>query len=367
MRERKKMKIFAVSDVHGFCTELLAALDAAGFDRDNEEHLLVMCGDYFDRGSEPEAMLDFLEGLDRTRTVLLRGNHDDMMERALSEGKTGRIHEINGTEKTLSELFGLSPFYLSSALRESRFSPMGKRLHRLLGRMRDMFETERYCFVHGWLPSDGIGRFARLNAEPQYATAQEWRDARWAEWMEQYRNGKLLDGRQIVCGHRASAYASSFDPSRARDDSGIFYGDGVIAIDALTVVSGRVNVLVVEDEVMQSAVHEMSLMDEMLDEMRIGEKTVEMRLFDEKRQNIRCGDTIVFQDTKGRTLRTEVCGTYRYRSFARLAADFDPIMLGFDRTYSADGIAAFMKNIYGERERENGVLAIRVSLCRDSV
>ena len=42
-------KIFAVSDIHGFYTQLREALDKAGFDSENENHLFVCCGDCFDK------------------------------------------------------------------------------------------------------------------------------------------------------------------------------------------------------------------------------------------------------------------------------------------------------------------------------
>lgn len=360
-----KMKIFAVSDVHGFYTELVDALKEAGYDENDPSHLLVMCGDYFDRGTEPLQMLEFLEGLDPDRVVLIRGNHDDMMEDALLQGGIQSIHERNGTEKTLSALFNLSPFYLNSALRRSAFSPMGKRLRRLIGRMQDMLETENYIFVHGWLPLKGIGRFARVMTDPVHATHAEWRRARWTEWMESYRYGLTVKDKTLVCGHRACAYAHEFDPTRDRNDPSIFYGDGVRAIDALTVVSGRVNVLVVEDLVTPRGTHEMSLVDEMYDEIRIGEKRVEMRLFDEKRQKIRLGDEILFSNADRPELpviRARVTALHVYSSFAELAREFTPAELGFDASHTAEDIAAYMERIYGDRCKKEKSVAIGIGI-----
>ena len=74
-------KLFVVSDVHGHCTLLKAALDKAGFDKDDPEHLLICCGDYFDRGDENMEVLRFFERL--KHKVLLRGNHDDMLLKLL--------------------------------------------------------------------------------------------------------------------------------------------------------------------------------------------------------------------------------------------------------------------------------------------
>ena len=57
-----RKKIFVVSDIHGHCTELKNALEKAGFISGDETHLLIACGDYFDRGSESRLVLEYLNG-----------------------------------------------------------------------------------------------------------------------------------------------------------------------------------------------------------------------------------------------------------------------------------------------------------------
>lgn len=56
-----RKQIFAVSDVHGYFEQMKNALDEAGYECENDAHLLVCCGDYFDRGSENLKVLQFLE------------------------------------------------------------------------------------------------------------------------------------------------------------------------------------------------------------------------------------------------------------------------------------------------------------------
>ena len=51
----------------------------------------------------------------------------------------------------------------------------------------------------------------------------------------------------LICGHMPTFLAGSHDPARADDDAGIFYGNGMIAIDAGTRDTHRVNVLVLEE------------------------------------------------------------------------------------------------------------------------
>ena len=42
------MKFFVVSDIHGFYNELIKAVSSAGFDKNNKNHTLIICGDLFD-------------------------------------------------------------------------------------------------------------------------------------------------------------------------------------------------------------------------------------------------------------------------------------------------------------------------------
>ena len=67
-------KFFVISDVHSFYTPMKEALDAAGFDPDDEDHWLISCGDNFDRGSESVEVLRYLRRLQRK--ILIKGNHE---------------------------------------------------------------------------------------------------------------------------------------------------------------------------------------------------------------------------------------------------------------------------------------------------
>ena len=92
-------KFFVVSDIHSFYTPLKKALDGAGFDPDNEDHWLVVCGDAFDRGRESFEVLRFLMGLERK--ILIRGNHDDLLEECCLRGYPEWHYNSNGTRRTI--------------------------------------------------------------------------------------------------------------------------------------------------------------------------------------------------------------------------------------------------------------------------
>ena len=237
------MLLFVLSDVHGHYAEMIAALEAAGYDPNDPNHLLISLGDNFDRGPKNTKVLEYLESIERK--ILIRGNHEDMLEDVLKNHRIELIHELNSTGDTVYEFFGRGSIGRDGSVHPDRF--VEDRLHKFLGSMKDYFETPKYVFVHGWIPvfdREGLAR-----DEWRLSGQRVWRSARFTEWMSAYRKELLLSGKTIVCGHRSTAYGCQFDNSRGGSDFSPFYGNGMIAIDACTVKSRRVNVLVLEDEV----------------------------------------------------------------------------------------------------------------------
>ena len=56
----------------------------------------------------------------------------------------------------------------------------------------------------------------------------------------------LAPGKTVVCGHVPTLHAWKVDPNWEKDRADIFYGNGLIAIDAGTADTGQINVLVLE-------------------------------------------------------------------------------------------------------------------------
>jgi hypothetical protein len=48
-------------------------LTRKGFDACNNEHVLIVCGDLFDRGSESLKLYEFIKSLPKERRILIRG------------------------------------------------------------------------------------------------------------------------------------------------------------------------------------------------------------------------------------------------------------------------------------------------------
>lgn len=239
-------KLFVVSDVHGHYTELIKALDDVGFEPENEKHIFVCCGDLFDRGEENLQVYNFVKGL--PRKILIKGNHEDILFHALKQGKITDLEKRNGTDITIMQLLGEGAVDANGNFDISKYaSPIGD-IKAFIKAMSDFHETQRYVFVHGWLPITVDGRRPHINQSWRTDGASEWEEARWLEWQQLYSVGTTLEGKTIVCGHRPARLGYMFDCLREPDCSEPFYGDGMIAIDAGTVRSRRVNVLVLEND-----------------------------------------------------------------------------------------------------------------------
>lgn len=112
--------------------------------------------------------------------------------------------------------------------------------------------------------------------------------------------------------------------------------------------------------------HEMKLLKEPYTEIKAGRKTVEMRLYDEKRQGIAAGDEILFacSELAGESIMAKVLGVYIYEDFFSLAKSYEPRSLGFEGA-SAGYIADYMLRIYSAEAMEKyGVCAILIEIIK---
>jgi hypothetical protein len=176
--------------------------------------------------------------------VLLRGNHEDMLLKLFQTGKLQQHHYINGIMRTLENFFGkyaIDP--VDDTIDFSGKTRITERLCEFIEETVDYYETEKYVFVHGWLPENAVTSEAR-----QSAGKEAWEKARWVKWNERYVGLRPLADKTLVVGHVPTWYASAFDGNRDKKDFSIFRGNGMIGIDAGTADTQHINVLVIEDE-----------------------------------------------------------------------------------------------------------------------
>lgn len=95
-----------------------------------------------------------------------------------------------------------------------------------------------------------------------------------------------------------------------------------------------------------------------------GNKTIELRLFDEKRKKLNLGDYIDFENSNDKC-SVEIIGLFRYNTFKRLLDDFDMSYFGREINYSKKEFLIEMREIYSfENEKKYGVLGIKMKLIK---
>lgn len=246
------MKYFVVSDVHSAYTQLMNALTKQGFDQNNCEHKVIICGDLFDRMDETVKCFEFVKELQKQdRLIYVRGNHEDLLFDCVDELKKkytpGRHHFSNGTVKTICQFCGQSEWIIHDpASRSQILDTMQPILDFIDENCVNYYEVGDYIFTHAWIPT-----YYHLK-DFREADESDWKQARWCSPIEMWQNPKnRIKGKTIVVGHwhtsAAHAYIhdngfewgkdACFDP---------FYDEGIIMLDACVAYSGKINCIVIE-------------------------------------------------------------------------------------------------------------------------
>ena len=260
------MKYFVVSDIHGHYTKWIEALEKSGYFAETGEKKLIVCGDLFDRGYEAVALQEFvLELLRKDEVILIKGNHEDLLvdlvenaERWFTPSIFNTHHFVNGTVETVLQLTGydlqLAILYPERVKRRMEETPLFKKI---LPAMRNFYETRGQVFVHGWIPTKTTGNLYRpawysYREDWRKASEEEWAMARWHNGMRASACGAGVPKKTVVCGHYRASYGHAMFEGKGQEqgknaDYTPYYGGGIVAIDACTVVSGFVNCIVIEE------------------------------------------------------------------------------------------------------------------------
>lgn len=264
------IKYFVASDIHSFFTIFKKSLEEKGFDTNNPEHYLIICGDIFDRGTEPVELYNFLLSLGN-RFIFIRGNHEDLLFDCvgqLERGEDVSYHHIsNGTLSTIDKFlfyqYGFNKyfnyreelydeFYLNKSIKPliNLYKPIHKILNWIEEKSINYYEKGDYIFTHGWIPEGPLWRDSSID---------KWREARWLNGIKECcLNNKKEPNKIIVCGHyhcswgwakikkqleefpskKFKGWEESFKP---------YIDEGIIAIDACTAYSNKINILVFEE------------------------------------------------------------------------------------------------------------------------
>ena len=106
----------------------------------------------------------------------------------------------------------------------------------------------------------------------------------------------------------------------------------------------------------------MHLDKEAFEKIKSGKKTVEMRLYDDKRRELKVGDTITFiSRNKSEEIKCEVVNLLTFNNFEELYNKIPKEKLGYEEE---DIASPADMNLYysGDRQRKYGVVGIELKL-----
>ena len=259
-RGEKLLKCFIVSDVHGYFDKMIASLNKEGFDKNNPQHVFISCGDLLDRGPMPIECLEYVLSL--PRRILIRGNHEDLLQQAIERHYFCPHDFHNMTVDTAYKLAKEKLDSNSGFFSDYDLNIQNVVLEKLVtndlwnsyyNQTIDYAETNKYVFTHGWVPVDC-----------EDWRKGDWESARWINGMEYNSEGLNPTEKTIICGHFHTSWGHchlhgkgpEFDEDveifeNLFGKSNIehahfepFKDKGIIAIDACTAYSEKVNCLV---------------------------------------------------------------------------------------------------------------------------
>lgn len=232
------MKFFVCSDIHSAYTPWMKALDEAGFNKNNDSHKIIMCGDLFDRTNETLKVYDFAkEMLDKDKMIYVRGNHEVLITEMCERGYPLSHDLHNGTVQTVKDLSQNPDTW------EDACAVAIKKLKPLLNKTVNYYETKNYVFCHSTLPYGENWR----NTDDT-----EWNDAMWPNPFIWAKHNGNKTGKTIVFGHYHTSWAWSRDGVGPEFDEDAcfkpYHGKGYIGIDSCVAYTGFCNVIVIEDK-----------------------------------------------------------------------------------------------------------------------
>ena len=236
------MKYFITSDVHSYFEVLDKELKKQGFNKDKDT--LITLGDNFDRGKESWKMYRFLCTL--PNVILVRGNHEDLLEELINRGFPLDHDDHNGTTKTISDI---SKHYIKTK---------DLSMYEFIDTFKN---TSFYQWFRNaiWVDKIDFNNLVLTHATCPNKNFPSWEDARWANPYQHRVKDKIL-----ICGHwfawKGRDYKNNtitlnveLDQLRQTEEgreelAKPFIDKDLIMIDACTPLTQKCNILIYDDE-----------------------------------------------------------------------------------------------------------------------
>ncbi len=256
---------FITSDTHSFFEPFYNELLEKGFDINNESHILIFCGDLFDRGPDSMKLYEFIKSIPKGRRVLIKGNHEYLFINLLYKDIPDHYDHTNGTVNTLITLTNDKYTNWHDLVIDPKLDEIKRWF--LSKEWVDYFETNNYIFTHAFIPLliDEASYIRHMyNVDIRYlsykdnwreSTPKEFENATWGcpwrlakAWLNQ-------TGKTIVCGHwHTSDFFNNLMNLEHKynlyEENPIFISKeyNLIGLDACTAATHKVNVLVLNED-----------------------------------------------------------------------------------------------------------------------
>jgi serine/threonine protein phosphatase 1 len=214
------MKNFILSDVHSFIVPMMKALKDNGFDENNPEHRVIVCGDLFDRGPDTVECYEFAKKMaEQNRFIYVLGNHENLLLEAIEgvlENKIDQVHYQNGTVQTLLDFTKTKiGFHLTLDERNSFLEKVEPLVDFIDKNSVNFYEFsskdgQKFVCCHGWLPFEyAENTNKKIKDNWREADLNSWEQALWANGMLQWSKGARLKDTTIICGHYHCSWGHS--------------------------------------------------------------------------------------------------------------------------------------------------------------
>ena len=256
------MRAFVITDIHSYYGLMMQALKRAGFEEDNPEHIVINCGDSLDRGPKSYECLMFMNKMHRQgRAYLVKGNHEELLIELLQGKRRLSNHDFsNGTVKTIKQLY--KAIYGTNIKLKDLPEALNKlanceELNYYLNNLNYYYDFKDYIFVHGWVP--------HKTSKVDLNYKEGWQRAIWSNGMKEWYYSVRIPGKTIVCGHYHTSWGHTYihnvgvefpedyfttfpgDFCDHKMHTEPFVDEGIVALDACTAYSHKVNVWVIEN------------------------------------------------------------------------------------------------------------------------
>lgn len=263
-----KKKIFITSDEHGNYEAMKKAEEEAGYDETNPNHFRISLGDCFDRGHDSLEIYEYYKRLcDEGKMIVTSSNHFPFFIHFLEGSSYSPFNYLhNGLNETIADFWHRTAPFESWCMLEGNCEmnqinyakwvdicrkDINEEYPELLPWLKSLpkyFETKNYIMVHGAIDTK-VSDWHHPHCYRYNLTDWDALDFNDGSFF-----GEPITNtdKTVVIGHfgtRTLREMYNLPIEEGHEDDILTRDDGkVIAIDATTAASKKVNVLVLEDE-----------------------------------------------------------------------------------------------------------------------